>query len=337
MVEHSLPGAYVLYAAELLKRWHIAADVFLAGSGLDMETLADPRTRVPVPTFAALLERARTLSGEPAYGFYLGVQMRVSAHGLLGVAALSASTIREAIEVAIRFAPILTTGISLRLEVDGRDAALIVDEHADFGGARDTFLLSVLIGMWQIGQALCAQDLDGFADLVLPEPDYLQRLLAIGPHVRFGQPVNRLLFDASLLDLRQAMADPVVLHLAREQCERLLASSAPSAAMTARVRALVAHAKGDALSLEHVANAMQTSGRTLKRQLAAEGTSFSALVDAERRQRAMFLLASPAVSIKDVADRLGYANIANFTRAFHRWTGTTPAEHRAVTSRAQVR
>jgi AraC-like DNA-binding protein len=337
MVEHSLPGVYVLYSVELMKRWHIAADVFLAGSGLDVETLADPRTRVPIPTYVALLERARTLSGEAAYGYYLGVQMRVSAHGLLGLAALSASTVREAIEVAIRFAPIITTGISLRLEIDGRHAALVVDEHADLGVARDTFLLSALIGVWQIGQALCGRELDGFADLVVPEPDYCQRLLAMGLNVRFDQPANRLLFDASLLELRPAMADPVVLNLAREQCERLLASSAPSAAMTARVRSLVAHAKGDALSLEHVASAMQTSGRTLKRQLAAEGTSFSALVDAERRQRAMFLLASPAVSIKDVADRLGYANIANFTRAFHRWTGTTPAEHRAVTSRVQVR
>jgi AraC-like DNA-binding protein len=36
-----------------------------------------------------------------------------------------------------------------------------------------------------------------------------------------------------------------------------------------------------------------------------------------------------------VASRLGYANIANFTRAFHRWTGHTPSQHRAVTSRAR--
>jgi len=42
-------------------------------------------------------------------------------------------------------------------------------------------------------------------------------------------------------------------------------------------------------------------------------------------------------SVKDVASRLGYANIANFTRAFHRWTGHTPSQHRAVTSRARAR
>jgi AraC-like DNA-binding protein len=43
----------------------------------------------------------------------------------------------------------------------------------------------------------------------------------------------------------------------------------------------------------------------------------------------MFLLGSPTLSLKDIADRLGYANLANFTRAFQRWTGKTPGEHRA--------
>jgi len=29
-----------------------------------------------------------------------------------------------------------------------------------------------------------------------------------------------------------------------------------------------------------------------------------------------------------VAERLGYSNVPNFTRAFRRWTGKTPAAYR---------
>ena len=97
------------------------------------------------------------------------------------------------------------------------------------------------------------------------------------------------------------------------------------------------HAKAGPFSLEHIARVLRTSPRTLKRQLAAEGTSFSEIVDDERRERALFLLRATGTSVKDVASRLGYANIANFTRAFHRWTGRTPSQHRAVTSRARAR
>jgi AraC-like DNA-binding protein len=78
---------------------------------------------------------------------------------------------------------------------------------------------------------------------------------------------------------------------------------------------------------------MHVSPRTLKRQLAGEGTSFSQIEDEERREKAMFLLGSPALSLKEIADRLGYANLANFSRAFQRWTGHTPGEHRTLTAR----
>ena len=338
MTEHTMPGAYVLYSVELVKRWRVTADALLAGSGLDLDALSDPRTRVAIPTIVGILERARALTGERAYGFWLGVQMRVSAHGYVGTAARSAPTMREAIALSIRFMPVVTTALSMRLEVTGDDAALIVDEYADFGRERDTVLLAALIGMSQIGLALSGRDPVGYADLALPEPDYHAELLAIGARIRFNQPANRLLFDASMLDVPYAMADPVALQLALYECERLLDSSKAEAPTTARVRSLVTHVRGKDLSLEHFAQALGVSTRTLKRQLAAEGSTFSALVDEERRARATFLLESPAVSLKDVADRLGYANLANFTRAFLRWTGQTPTAYRGnLTSRGRAR
>jgi AraC-like DNA-binding protein len=240
--------------------------------------------------------------------------------------------------VAIRFTPIMTTAISLRLEVEGREASLIFHEHADLGSAREAILIAALIGVWRIGLALTGLDLGGYADLALPEPDYYDRILLIGQgRMRFNQPVHRLVFDASVLDAPYTMADPVVLKLASEQCERILASRGPDASMTARVRSLAMHAKGQPFSLDHIARALRTSSRTLKRQLASEGTTYSALIDEERRERALFLLRTPNASLKDVANRLGYANIANFTRAFQRWTGTTPSEHRAASLRGRTR
>jgi AraC-like DNA-binding protein len=328
MDEHSLPGTYVLYSIELVKRWGITADELLDGTGLASGTLADPRVRVPIGTIVVILERARELTGEPCYGIFLGLQMRVSAHGYLGAAALVASTMREAIQLSIQFMPIVTTALSLRLRVEGRDASLIVEEHADFGPARDSILLAALIGMSQIGESLTGRRLVGFADLAMPQPAYAERLKLMDKRIRFAQPVNRLFFEASMLDTPYKMADPVALLAARDQCERILAALAQTPRVTARVRGLMSRDKGQSPSLRTVAAAMHVSPRTLKRQLAAEGTSFSQIEDEERREKAMFLLGSPALSLKEIADRLGYANLANFSRAFHRWTGRTPGEHR---------
>jgi AraC-like DNA-binding protein len=94
------------------------------------------------------------------------------------------------------------------------------------------------------------------------------------------------------------------------------------------VRSLINRGKGRLPSLREVATGLHMSGRTLKRQLAAEGTSFSALVDEERRERAILMLQSQTVPLKKIAGSLGYANVANFSRAFLRWTGRRPSEHR---------
>src|SRR5215472_10161591 len=79
MVAHSLPGIYTQYLVELVKRWGVTADELLAGSGVVAESLTDPQLRIPIDIAARHLERARTLTREPALGFFLGTQMRLAA------------------------------------------------------------------------------------------------------------------------------------------------------------------------------------------------------------------------------------------------------------------
>src|SRR3974390_1286042 len=117
------------------------------GPGLPPEALAEPKARLSIPLVVELVERARSLTGEPALGFLLGVQARISMHGYLGFAALSAATMREALAIGIQFAPIVRTAIVLRVRGDGRDASVIVEEHADFVSARDVVLPAVLVGL----------------------------------------------------------------------------------------------------------------------------------------------------------------------------------------------
>jgi AraC-like DNA-binding protein len=328
MVAHSLPGIYTQYLIELVKRWGVTSEQLLYGSGFTLESLSDPQVRIPLDIAVKHLERARTLTGEPALGFYLGTQMRLSAHGLLGTAALSASTLREAIELAIQYIPIVTTAVGLRLRVDGREASLIVEEYGDFGSARDIVILAFLTSLSRIGWQMTGQRIRGYADLALPEPPYYSRLARLGLRVRFNQPVHRLLMESAQLPLPYTMGDPIALRRARTECERILDSIEGTATTTARVRSLINRGKGTLPSLRDVSATLHMSARTLKRQLAAEGTSYSALVDDERRERAILMLQSRKVPLKTIAGSLGYANVANFSRAFLRWTGRRPNEHR---------
>jgi AraC-like DNA-binding protein len=186
----------------------------------------------------------------------------------------------------------------------------------------------MLVGLRELGRALTGRDTGGSADFAFPEPEYHARFAHLALNSRFNQPMNRILFDAAVLDFPIITADPISVQLARMQCERDMEELGFSAQMADRVRRLIADGEDELGSLEQLALRLDLSPRTLRRRLAAEGVSFSVLVDEGRRDKALRLLRSSRLSIEHVARQLGYTTASSFVRAFHRWTGKTPVQYR---------
>jgi AraC-like DNA-binding protein len=316
-----LPGAYLRELVELVARWKVAPEALFAGLPITHAQLADPATRVPLRVCEAIVARAHQLTHEPALAFYVGTQMRLSSHGFLGFAAMTASTVREALDLAARFASTRTPVIGLALYVEGKRASLVIEERTELGALREFVILALVVGIWQLGQALTGKPLDGVAECTFPAPAYP---LPETNRLRFNRPNHRLVFAASILDLPVVSADVVATRLATAQLERELAAVV-DAGLPARIRA----ALSDELSLTEVAKRLHLSTRTLKRKLADHGTTFSAIRDDLRRQRALLLLENRALSIGEIAHQLGYTELPNFTRAFRKWTGMTPLAYRA--------
>ncbi len=325
---HSVPAGLVGQVVELVRRWNVGPDELLSGVGLSEESLADEQLRIPLASYVAVVERARSLTGEPGLGFCLGLHVRVSAFGHLGFAAMSASTVREAIELVVQFAPMMSTALGLRLRVESDVASLILEEHADFGSARDIIIIARLAGLWSVALALTGKDLKGTSEMAIPQPAYHARFAHLVPPARYGQATNRIVMNARALDVPLIMADPVAMRLAREHCEKALDSLSSGGRLVRTVRQLLSKPDGGFRSLEEVAGVVRMSPSTLKRQLAVQGQSISALLQEERRDRALLLLRSSTLSIDEVAERLGYWSVQNFVRAFRRWTGSTPAAYR---------
>lgn len=81
---------------------------------------------------------------------------------------------------------------------------------------------------------------------------------------------------------------------------------------------------------EWVASVMGTSTQTLRRHLREEGTSFQALRDEILRNVATDKLRVQQLTVEAVAEHLGFAEPRSFTRAFKRWTGSSPSAYRAT-------
>ncbi len=90
----------------------------------------------------------------------------------------------------------------------------------------------------------------------------------------------------------------------------------PTPGLSAQVRQLVAQAPTRAWQSADFEQALGTSGATLRRRLAAEGTTLRDLVTHARLACALDLLYTTQWPIKTVADRVGYKSAESFARRF---------------------
>jgi AraC-like DNA-binding protein len=332
----SIPAAHALYLVQLLEEdFGVSRATLLGPLQLDPEALAEPGRRLSLRDMERLVVRAHELSGDPALAVRFGLRMRISVHGYLGFAAMTAATIGDALALAVRFAPTQTDALRLDLVVEEHHAALCVAELAELaelGAARDAIIIGLLVGIWCLGLMLTGGPLPGAAELAMPRPAYwVDDLLGDGV-VRFDAPAHRLVFDCGLLDRPIRLADPVAARMAREHCEQQLAMLPTAHDVVARARHLLVDPDGGIASLPTLARALHVSTRTLKRRLTDAGSSYRALVDDARRQRALVLLAQPELDLTAIALRLGYGDATNFSRAFRRWTGAAPSKYRRLRS-----
>ena len=202
-----MPAAWVGHIGNVVARFNVSKERLLAGQPIAPQDLDDPDIRVPVATLVDIIERARVLTHEPGIGVHLGLQTRATLWGNVGFATLSAPSMRAAIELAVRFCDVVTPAIGLRLREEADVAELILDEHVDFGSARDAIVFWLLLGIWNVGGMMTGAASSARLDVAIDEPEYMSRLRSELPPIRFQQPAHRLQFAASRLDL------PYVLHL----------------------------------------------------------------------------------------------------------------------------
>jgi AraC-like DNA-binding protein len=165
-------------------------------------------------------------------------------------------------------------------------------------------------------------------DLRFREPSTVDRYTAMfGLRPRFGQPGNVGIFDATFLDEPLPLANPQTVAVCEAQCRALVSQRRRRVGIAHEVRERLTRFGALGEGMPGVARDLGMSTRTLRRKLEESGTSFRALLDEVREALADEMLTTGALSVEDVAIRLGYAEASSFIHAFKRWKGTTPAAY----------
>jgi len=328
-----LPAIYAAQLVQLTGRWGVDPQALMQGTGLSQAQLDEPQARVSRLLFSQLVERALAQTGEPGLGFYYGLQLKLSSHGVVGLAAMASATLGDAVAIAERFCALRAPYLGLRSTHEGERVALAL-KHEGFDPRHESLLVflteAVFTALVQMAHMLLGRTVSGAVELAYPEPPHFAGFAQLWPGpARFGRRESRLLFSDSLLTLPLQMADAVAARRALLECERELATLPETSSFLGSVRRQLGQRELGFPSLTELARERHVSPRTLKRRLVEQGSSYRLLLDEVRRDRALALLERGQDSVEQIAARLGYSDTANFNRAFRRWLGTSPSAWRA--------
>jgi len=310
----------------------IALEPLAAKAGLTCRQIEGPRSRMSVRDQIRFLDAAADVLHDDLLGFHLAQRVDLRALGFLYYVVASSSTLMEGLQRAARYSSLANEAIDLRF-VDRGDVGIRfryvgISRHPD--RHQIEFVVTALV-------RTCAQltgmrlvptrvRLTHSRDSSRAEFDEF-----FGREVEFGSTVDEVMFPADVRHQAAVSADPYLNAMLIRYCEQALAHR-PRGAGPFRLRAenaivpLLPHGKARAGA---VAQRLGVSERTFARRLAAEGITFSELLEHLRADLGRRYLADRDLSISQIAWLLGYREVGAFSHAFKRWTGMTPSELRA--------
>ena len=270
-----------------LHRQGVAEARFRALAGLTREDLADPTRLVHVGRYDEIVRCARALSADPDLGLHVGEAAPVGSAHVVGHILCNCTSVRDAIALFIRYAPLVIEGARVWLREDGEVATasyahpVVAPDNARF----DAELAMALI--YGIGKRFLRSESPPyrvrFAHPRPPSTAEHERIFQC--ELEFDAPTNELLFNPRLLDQAQDFRDEPVCELLKARAEELLARRRSDHQLPARVLDLLRY--GSALGVadaELVARRLGMSARSLQRRLREHGASLSGLLDEARKE-----------------------------------------------------
>jgi AraC-like DNA-binding protein len=318
---------------EACDRLGVDTDRLLAAVGIRRETLHDPDARLANRDAGALWAKAYELSGDPVLSLHVAEACPLGAYKVIDYMGVNARTVGEAFRYAARYFPLINTAV--RVTIDETSDPVTFDVTAEVGGPAGVtrpyaeYCLAVFVLHVRAGTGVpFPVRRVTFTHRAPPEIREHERIF--GCPVRFEGARNRLYVDRAAWDLpTRASADSGVLGVLAEHADLLLARLPRGPDLVERTRrAIGQRLRGGEPTLESVARELGMSGRSLQRRLRELGCTFAALSDEVRAATARLYLDEPDMALAEIAHLLGFADQPAFTKAFKRWTGSTPSQAR---------
>ena len=291
--------------------------------------------QVPIDEFTVFLANAIQISSNPGLGLVIGTHTRLAGLGEMGIAALSAPTILDGLQVIETYSRIHSGLSELFMTVDERDLIVTVNHfgHSEFAQIYSevfalfvqNYIEEILGTVFETGQYCFSH----------PRPDYLEQYeAALHCSSKFGCQTTTAKIPCALLQERSPYYDVDIWNQSLQQCSNTLETlrKTESTTYSMHLSALFRSSPLPLPSFKEVAERLCLSERSLSRKLKEEGTNYRCLSNDILKIRACGFLDNTRLSVDAIAAQMGFQDTSNFRRAFKSWQGCSPGDYRARSS-----
>lgn len=252
------------------------------------------------------------------------------------------SSVGKAIEKLICYHDISTNIMTLRLEHQGNDPALIWEPTVALPAGFDSILTEAVVASC----CLMLRDITMdkirfsqvcFAHAALEDADAYRRVFKC--QAVFNSNRNKVLIPKAEMGCAIELSDPHLLDVLEQYAGNMMSRNSEGQRLSNQVADLVSERilSGGDYHVELLARRLAMSTRTLQERLRGEGLTYRRIVEAVRKRIAEKSLADPNVNLSDIAFLLGFSEQSAFNHAFRKWTGSTPGQYKSSLSSATAR
>lgn len=280
-----------------------------------------------------IISDAIDMCQDPLFGIKVGSQVSFTSYGTYAMLLMSAPKFEDALKVGAEFQDLslLFSHMTLHFDKDWVELRYTLPESS--GALRSFIADRDLIGTYIFVREFIVNPKDVLigAGTARPKPEgrYLNEYQQyIDFEIEFDQSYNWFRLPRSILKMPVKHGNQLAHQLYRVQAYELLRKFYSNQEdILSQTKQIIEGYGGRFPNLSDVAKVFEISERTFRRKLAAEGTSYQAILDEHKKQRCLGMIASGETSVASLADKLGYSESASFLRAFKRWMGCTPKEY----------
>jgi len=301
--------------------------------GINIDELEKPEATIQGTLYKKLIEKGILLNDSAIpFSFLVAKHIKVTSHGILGLAAMSADNLGELLELS-RFFPLLMPGIEFNYFIHDKNVTCEFTPIEELGTEVSAAIVEIYVLIFLQFSLYLEKPMSerrvGFSHKTSYDKSVYDEYF--GCPVAFGCNTNKIIIPEHYINTPLVSSDPSTLNLSKQYLEqglKLLSKKNQWSEKVANYWRECAQ-KSKFLIQDELAADFNMTVRTLARKLNNENTSYQEVISNVRKSMAVFYLIETNMRIYEIALATGFKDTSTFNRAFRGWFKCTPSAYRS--------